>query len=500
MSNYLEPQTVSELTRNIKLLIQSNFPFVYVVGEISNLSVKQPRNHCYFTLKDEQASISAVIWGSKYMTLDMKPENGMKVLVKGKVVVYEPRGTYQIDVSEISPTGLGELQAAFERLKKKLSEEGLFDVQRKKPLPKYPMKVGIITSPTGAVIKDFKTVAARRFPLAEIFLFPATMQGESSAQSVVKQLHRANHKEYNLDVIVIARGGGSLEDLMPFNDEILAREIAASRLPVVSAIGHETDYTICDFVSDRRAPTPSAAAEIIFPDRNELLETLKRFEYNAKINIRNYIDERKNKLKHIEASYAFRKPIDELEDYKEKTESIKRSIFLNVIRKINYNKESLANIERILQTYNPYRKLVERRKYLSDLSVNISRAALRITGNNKGILDVRYMMLLKFNPIKRILNMKEKLLQNEKEIKAIVTVTLNRKKEDLNNKEKLLFNISPDTTLKRGFIYVKKKGKLVSRKSQLHENDKVVMTFYDGNTNAVIKNKIQPDNLTLFED
>lgn len=497
MLNNKEPQTVSELTRNIKLLLQENFPFVYVTGEISNLSVKQPRNHCYFTLKDDSASISAVIWGSKYEYLQSKPENGMKVLIKGKIVVYEPRGTYQIDVSEIIPTGLGELQAAFEKLKKKLASEGLFDESRKRLLPKFPVKVGIITSPTGAVIKDFKTVTARRFPLAEIYLFPATMQGEASPRSVISQLRKANRKDYELEVIVIARGGGSLEDLMPFNDEALAREIASSGVPVVSAIGHETDYTICDFVSDQRAPTPSAAAENIFPDMVELLETLNRFKYNAWIALKNYVDERKNKLKHFTASYAFKKPVDVLRDNKIQLDIMMKSAYAALRRIMNYSNEKVLHKEKLLYTYRPSKQLNERYKFLNDMLRNISKAAMNKTGRYSDLLDMKYISLMKFNPLESITEKKETV--NAFEVSAISSIEgyLEKIKSKLENNEKLLKNISPEQTLKRGYAYVVRNGKVVSRREQLNEEDIVEMNFIDGKTNAIVRNNIKP---TLFED
>ena len=455
MLNFKEPQTVSELTRNIKFLLQENFPFVYIVGEISNLKVQQPRMHCYFTLKDEEAGISAVIWGSKYLTLNTKPEDGMKVLVKGKLTVYEPRGTYQIDVFEIIPTGIGELQAAIEKLKKKLLEEGLFDASKKRHLPRFPMKVGIITSETGAVIKDFKSVTSSRFPLSEIYLFPAIMQGENSAKSVIQQLKNANKIDYGLEVIVIARGGGSLEDLMPFNNEALAREVAASKVPVVSAIGHETDTTICDWAADRRAPTPSAAAEIIFPDKVELLESLNRFEYNMQSTIKKYLDSKKEKLKHFESSYVIKKQVDILNQYKVRLDEFETKIILSVTRKIKFDKERLYHRERLLASFNIRKKIQDSINKLNDM---------------------------------------EKAAMNK------VLRRINDLKENLDNKENLINSLSPEQTLKRGYVYIKKNGKLISRKAQVKENEVVDMRFYDGEAKAVIKNKDYIPSGPLFDE
>ena len=455
MLNFKEPQTVSELTRNIKFLLQENFSYVYIVGEISNLKVQQPRMHCYFTLKDEEAGISAVIWGTKYSALNIKPENGMKVLVKGKLTVYEPRGTYQIDVYEIIPTGIGELQAAVEKLKKKLSEEGLFDASKKRHLPRFPMKVGIITSETGAVIKDFKSVTSSRFPLSEIYLFPAIMQGENSAKSVIQQLKNANKSDYGLEVIVIARGGGSLEDLMPFNNEALAREVAASRVPVVSAIGHETDTTICDWAADRRAPTPSAAAEIIFPDKVELLESLNRFEYNIKSTIKKFLDSKKEKLKHFESSYVIKKQADILNQYKVRLDEFETKIILSVTRKIKFDKEKLYHAERLLASFNMGQKIQNSITKLNDM---------------------------------------EKAAMNK------VSRRINDLKGNLDNKEKLINSLSPEQTLKRGFVYVMKNGKIISRKAQVKENEVVDMRFFDDEAKAVIKNKDYIPSGPLFDE
>jgi len=261
--------TVSQLTRDIKEVIENVFEAVWVEGEISNLS-RPASGHLYFSLKDEAATVRCVMFRSAAVRLKFEPKDGTKALVSGRVSVYERGGQYQVYVQTIEPRGQGALQLAFEQLKKKLVAEGLFDEGRKKDLPFLPQAIGIVTSATGAVIRDMLHVLGRRFPGFHVVLNPVRVQGEGAAEEIAAAVAEFNRLD-NVDVIIVARGGGSLEDLWAFNEEAVARAIAASALPVISAVGHETDYTIADFVADRRAPTPSAAAEIVMPARAELV-------------------------------------------------------------------------------------------------------------------------------------------------------------------------------------------------------------------------------------
>ncbi len=261
--------TVSQLTRDIKEVIENVFEAVWVEGEISNLS-RPASGHLYFSLKDEAATVRCVMFRSAAVRLKFEPKDGTKALVSGRISVYERGGQYQVYVQTIEPRGQGALQLAFEQLKKKLVAEGLFDEGRKKDLPFLPQAIGIVTSATGAVIRDMLHVLGRRFPGFHVVLNPVRVQGEGAAEEIAAAVAEFNRLD-NVDVIIVARGGGSLEDLWAFNEEAVARAIAASALPVISAVGHETDYTIADFVADRRAPTPSAAAEIVMPARAELV-------------------------------------------------------------------------------------------------------------------------------------------------------------------------------------------------------------------------------------
>lgn len=266
-----KPLTVSQLNSYIKVLFESdnNLFNLFVSGEISNFKRHYPTGHLYFSLKDEKSVIRAVMFAGNAQGIPFNIADGMKVIVRGRVSCYEVSGQYQIYVQEIQPEGIGSVYLAFEQLRSKLLSEGLFDESLKKSLPLYPKKIGVITSRTGAVIHDIKTVAARRYPLCEIVLYPVDVQGEKASKGIVSGLRYLN-KLQDIDVIIIGRGGGSIEELWAFNKEEVAREIFASRVPVISAVGHETDVTICDFVADRRASTPSVAAEMAVPDKENI--------------------------------------------------------------------------------------------------------------------------------------------------------------------------------------------------------------------------------------
>ncbi len=267
---------MSELNRRIKQRLEKEYPLIWVVGEISNLK-RPPSGHLYFTLKDSQAQLSAVMFKGQARRLTAIPDDGLAILGMGRVSVYEPRGIYQLIIEYMEPKGLGDLQLSFEQLKRKLSAEGLFDPTGKKPLPLLPRKVHVLTSPSGAVIFDTINIIQRRFANIPIVLIPTAVQGPRAAEEVTQAVMRLNQQK-DAEVAILARGGGSLEDLQAFNDERVARAIYQSRVPIVSAIGHETDYTIADFVADLRAPTPSAAAELVVPEKDSIRVRLAEFE------------------------------------------------------------------------------------------------------------------------------------------------------------------------------------------------------------------------------
>lgn len=264
--------TVSELNAEMKFLVEATYPLVWIEGEVSDF--KQPTSgHFYFNLKDSKSILKAVMWKSSHRFMRWHPKNGMKVMVHGRITVYEPQGCYQVDVVQMVPHGKGDLYAAFEQLKEKLQAEGLFEKARKRPIPLLPKKIGIITSRTGAAIQDILNILNRRFANLHILIFPANVQGEEAAPTIVEGFRVLNLSK-QIEVIILARGGGSIEDLWPFNEEIVARAIFTSRIPVISAVGHETDTTIADFVADLRAPTPSAAAELVIGKKSEFAEAV----------------------------------------------------------------------------------------------------------------------------------------------------------------------------------------------------------------------------------
>jgi exodeoxyribonuclease VII large subunit len=280
--------TVTQLTIQIKNLVEGNFPDIWVEGEISNLSIPQS-GHAYFTLKDEQSQIRSVLFRSSQRFLKFTLQHGMQVICRGRVSVYEPRGEYQLIVDYIEPKGIGALQLAFEQLKAKLEKEGLFDLDHKRPLPLLPQRIGIITSPTGAAIRDMLRVIKRRHPRMHILIYPVPVQGIEAAPGIVEAIQYFNQNQ-SVDVVIVGRGGGSLEDLWAFNEEAVARAIHASKIPVISAVGHETDYTIADFVADLRAPTPSAAAEIVVKSEESFRELVGSLESDLIKSIRQQID------------------------------------------------------------------------------------------------------------------------------------------------------------------------------------------------------------------
>lgn len=307
--------TVTQLNTCIKTLIEGTdfLRSVYIKGEISNFTNHYKTGHFYFTLKDEGSLLKAVMFRASAAKLPFVPENGMKVVVHGRISAFVRDGQYQLYADDMEPDGIGSLYFAFEQLKKKLEGEGLFAESRKKPLPKIPTRIGIITSPTGAAIRDMINIIGRRFPYAKILLYPALVQGNDAPPQLIAGINYFNAAR-NVDVVIIGRGGGSIEDLWAFNDEGLARCIAASQLPVISAVGHETDFTICDFVSDRRAPTPSAAAELAVPETAELKRKINNIVGRMELLLGRQIEQRRQAVRYLSAARGLSAPAAMLDD------------------------------------------------------------------------------------------------------------------------------------------------------------------------------------------
>ncbi|MCK6605540.1 MAG: exodeoxyribonuclease VII large subunit [Ignavibacteriaceae bacterium] len=300
--------TVARLTYEIKNLLEDSFDDVIVTGELSNFK-DHYSGHWYFTLKDADAQISCSMWSSNNKKVFFKPQDGMKVIVRGKITVYPPRGNYQIDVREMRNAGVGDLQMAFEALKQKLMSEGLFEQSRKRKLPKIPQKIGIVTSRDGAALRDMTAAAQRRFPLIEIVLVPAKVQGAGAAETIAEGIRILNQTE-GVEVIIIGRGGGSLEDLWPFNEEVTARAVYNSEIPVISGVGHEVDFTISDFVADVRAATPTAAMELITPDQSDIRAALNEFSAGLTGTMEDYIKQQRDVADSFLKSAGARVPAD----------------------------------------------------------------------------------------------------------------------------------------------------------------------------------------------
>lgn len=342
-------KSISELTSSIRETLQTNFDAITVEGEISNYKA-HVSGHWYFTLKDSDAQISCAMWRGFNNYVFFTPEDGMKVTVNGKISVYPPRGTYQIDVRSMKPAGVGELQAAFERLKQKLSAEGLFDEELKKPIPRFPNKIGIITGADSAAMRDMINIAERRYPIAELVIAETQVQGEGAADKISKLVSEFN-KLSDIDVLIVSRGGGSLEDLWAFNEEKVARAIFDSNIPVISGVGHEIDFTIADFVSDLRAPTPSAAMELATPSRDELMEILNNYSIELEETILNKIESENDSVKELLNSYGFRKLETDLQNRVQFVDNLYSQLNKNINSVLRNNSYKIDGLQKLLQGY-----------------------------------------------------------------------------------------------------------------------------------------------------
>lgn len=335
--------TVTQLNTYIKSIIDGDMFLrsVYVVGEISNFTNHYRTGHYYMTLKDGDCAIKAVMFRSANQRLRFMPENGMSVIVRGRISVFERDGQYQLYVEDMQPDGMGALNLAFEQLKNKLAQEGLFDDEYKKPIPNRCYRIGVVTSATGAVLQDIKNVVSRRFPLARIILAPVQVQGVNAAPQIVEAIDAFNSGDY-ADVLIVGRGGGSLEDLWAFNEEIVARAVFRSRIPVISAVGHETDFTICDFVADLRAPTPSAAAELAVPDIREDYAFIQTVADHCEAVLIERIANEQEKLEIIKERLKFRSPVSLIDERLQIVDSYLTSALLSVQNRISKEEARLA--------------------------------------------------------------------------------------------------------------------------------------------------------------
>jgi len=386
---------VTELNKIIKQILEEKFPFIWISGEISNF--KTPSSgHCYFTLKDSRSQISAVMFRAQAGALKFSPEDGMSVLGLGRISVYEPRGAYQIIFEYLEPKGVGGLQIAFEKLKQLLFDQGLFDQQHKLSLPTIPKKISIVTSSTGAAIRDFIKVAQRRFSNLPLEVVPVSVQGERAPGEIVHAIRWLNQMG-TTDVIVLARGGGSIEDLCAFNDEQVARAIFASDIPIISAIGHETDFTIADFVADLRAPTPSAAAELAVPSKNELKNQLRNTNQKLNINIINYLKNMLNRVIGLRSRILH--PRQRLQDMRMRVDDYAIRLLSSITSSLARRNERLAFQRNMLMHVSPARTVASMPDQVNNLHQASIRQINRLLREGQTAMNKNASMLDALNPM-----------------------------------------------------------------------------------------------------
>lgn len=365
--------TVTTLTKYLKAKFEHD-PYldrVFLTGEISNFRLR-PHAHQYFSLKDDHAKISAIMFRSAFDKVKFTPEEGMKVLVVGRVSLYEPTGNYQIYIERMEPDGVGAFYQAYEQLKKKLAAEGLFQ-QTKRPLVKFPKKIAVITSPSGAVIRDIITTTRRRYPIAQIILFPTLVQGDSAAADIVAKIQQVNQFS-DFDTLIIGRGGGSIEDLWPFNEEIVARAIAASKVPTISSVGHETDTTIADLVADVRAATPTAAAELAVPVLSDELLKLQQAQTRLYQALQNKIDLATKQVEHLQQSYVFRQPQRLYDGYLQNVDQLKLRLHTAFQQQVQRQQQQLVQVQNRLQQQTPDHRLQQLTTQVTMLQQQLQQA------------------------------------------------------------------------------------------------------------------------------
>ena len=439
MEKYL---SVTTLTKYLKMKFDKD-PYlerVYLTGQVSNFR-KRP-THQYFSLKDDHAVIQATIWSGIYQKLGFDLEEGMKINVIGRVQVYEPSGSYSIIIEKAEPDGVGALAIQFEQLKKKLTEEGLFQERFKQPLPQFSKRIGVVTSRSGAVIRDIITTVSRRFPGVDILLYPTKVQGEGAAEEIARNIARANQRE-DLDVLIIGRGGGSIEDLWAFNEEIVVRAIFESRLPIISSVGHETDVTLSDFVADRRAATPTAAAELATPvTKLDLLTYLQNQEKRMATAVQNVLSKKQEALKKCSQSVIFRQP------------------------------------ERLYDGY------LQR---LDQLQLRLKQSLRTRISDSKQVVQARTHQLLQLSPVTKIQRYQDRLAQLNKLLRSQMALVYDAKVAEVKRLSEALLMLDTSRIVARGYAIVKKEESVVDSVESLKKKDQVTLLMRDGQVELEVK-------------
>lgn len=439
MEKYL---SVTTLTKYLKMKFDKD-PYlerVYLTGQVSNFR-KRP-THQYFSLKDDHAVIQATIWSGVYQKLGFDLEEGMKINVIGRVQVYEPSGSYSIIIEKAEPDGVGALAIQFEQLKKKLTEEGLFQERFKQPLPQFSKRIGVVTSRSGAVIRDIITTVSRRFPGVDILLYPTKVQGEVAAEEIARNIARANQRD-DLDLLIIGRGGGSIEDLWAFNEEIVVRAIFESRLPIISSVGHETDVTLADFVADRRAATPTAAAELATPvTKLDVLAHLQNQEKRMATAVRNVLSKKQESLKKCSQSVIFRQP------------------------------------ERLYDGY------LQR---LDQLQLRLKQSLRTRISDNKQVVQARTHQLVQLSPVTKIQRYQDRLGQLDKLLRSQMALVYDAKVAEVKRLSEALLMLDTSRIVARGYAIVKKEDSVVDSVENLKKTDQVTLLMRDGQVELEVK-------------
>ncbi len=479
---------VSELTDRIRGLLETAFPDVWVEGEVSNCHSAQS-GHLYFTLKDARAQIRCVCFRDQVRGLKFRPEDGLHVTIRGGLGVYDVRGEYQIYVTSIEPVGLGALQLAFEQLKKRLQDEGLFDEARKKPLPVLPLCIGVVTSPTGAAIRDILRVLKRRFPNAHVRLFPVKVQGEGAGKEIAAAVNYFNRAKF-ADVLIVGRGGGSLEDLWAFNEEVVARAIAASEIPVITGIGHEADFTIADFVADLRAPTPSAAAELVVRSRQEFERHIAEHQRQLVQQIRYWISQRRHRVRDLETHRGFRRLETLVRRRRQQVDELSSSLAIGLRLRLGMTRQRLTRASARVGSFDLRgRAAVARRRIVQHrdaLSAALSRVMMR---KQRSYLDARNRFgSLDFG--KRIARLRSRVELLTSNVAEKIRRGLVSKRQRFEAARLQLEERSPFRILERGYaIAYDASGKVLRSADQVALGEDIAVRLAHGELGATIKRK-----------
>ena len=389
--------SVSRLNQEARLLLEQGFPRIWLEGELSNVS-RPSSGHLYFTLKDARAQIRAAMFRSRNQAIRFRPEEGLQVLVRGRISLYEPRGDYQLIVDQMEEAGDGALRRAFEELKRKLDAEGLFDAARKQPLPTLPSRIGVITSPSGAAVRDVISVLRRRFPAIPVLIYPVPVQGKEAGGEIANAIRLASRRA-ECDVLILTRGGGSLEDLWPFNEEVVARAIHDCRVPLVSAVGHEIDFTIADFVADRRAATPSAAAELVVPDQLEWLARLTQLSARLENRLRQLLSDDQRRMAWLEQRLQQLHPGQYLRQQAQRLDELEQRARLLIEIKFNRLQYSLKELNEELQRHSPTQLLGRLRLQQDLLAQRLGTAVLGLLAEKRRRLELACRSLDTISPL-----------------------------------------------------------------------------------------------------